>query len=338
MNEPSRISEASLGYRQKTVLVTGAGGYVGSRLVQALAAVDCRIIRLVCRDSPLALTGPCRAEITTVCGDGAIKATWSQIPGPWDCVFHLAAFEHRRGSPQDVVADLAINAGAMLHLLETCRIRGCSPQVVLASSSNLSGKTGVLPVDESTVDDPRTIYAIHKFAAEKYLQLYGRDFGIRGVTLRLANIFGPGATLDTARRVVLNRIIERAVLGGPLAVFNNQHCVRDYIFIDDIVRAFLDAGSRITSACRAHYILGSGEGITIGDAVRLVAVIAAAKIGRTVEVQLDSAASIHPVEWRDFAADWRQFNAATGWYPTVSLAEGIDRTIDFFIHQGFKIG
>jgi nucleoside-diphosphate-sugar epimerase len=189
-------------------------------------------------------------------------------------------------------------------------------------------------LDESFPDTPRTLYSIHKLMAEKYLELYGDKCGIQSVILRLPNVYGPGVEFELSRRVVLNRIISRAVGGKPLLLFGNRRCTRDYLFIDDLVEALLLAGHRTFPGHCEKFILGSGIGYRIEEMVHLVADRVSFRTGRTPDVRVDEDVTLDPIEWRDFVANHARFSAMTGWSPEVGLAEGIDRTLDYFLREG----
>src|SRR5262249_4833517 len=155
----------------------------------------------------------------------------------------LAAFEHKRGSEFAPAIDLAVNAGATLNLLECCRSRGLKPRIVFASSANIYGQPTRLPVDESFPDQPLTLFAIHKLTSEQYLRFYAREFGIPSVSLRLSNLYGcfHHTSREVVDRVVLNRIMGRALRGDSLELYRNRDKVRDYLHIEDVVSALLAA-------------------------------------------------------------------------------------------------
>ena len=187
---------------------------------------------------------------------------------------------------------------------------------------------------ETFADDPLTIYAIHKLTAEKYLQYYAREFQIQSVTLRLSNVYGPVPEYHIGARVVLNRIVREAVRGGPLILYKNYSCVRDYVFVDDVITAFLLAGTSNAPTNGQYFLIGTGVAHRIMDAVNLVADrVALRRGGHRPAVEIDPAAPIEAVEWRHFVADTSRFHAATGWSPQVSLLEGVDRTIDYFLNE-----
>src|SRR5207247_1634195 len=104
--------------------------------------------------------------------------------------------------------------------------------------------------------------------------------------------------------------------------------VRDYTYVEDVTEAFVDAAGAIESLTGQHFVIGSGQGITIADAAGLVTERVALRTGRRPRViHVDPPGSRPPIDDRNFIADSRRFSGLTGWQPRVSLAEGIDRTI-----------
>ena len=271
-------------YQGKTVLISGGMGYIGSALTQAFSQVDCRLLLLDCSPSSQVISTAAAAEVFHVQGDVTSLETWKGILEGVDLVFHLAAFEHKHGSPFDPFRDEEVNARSTLYLLEACRSMGVSPRIVFSSSSNLAGLPATYPVDETFPDQPLTAYAIHKQTSEKYLNYYARVFGIPAVTLRLVNIYGPVPDLETAGKVVINRIVQKALKGETLTLYQNHACIRDYLFIDDVVRAFLAAGVDVPDARGQYYVIGSGEGMRISEAVHLIAERVEHKTGIEVNI------------------------------------------------------
>ena len=182
-----------------------------------------------------------------------------------DYVFHLAAQEYFYRSGYDPEQDLQFNTLPILRLLEVCRTQNYRPKIVFASSANLFGLVDTLPVNEDNRADPLTMWAIHKLTAEHYLKLYSQQFGIKSISLRLANVYGPTARRSVMTRVVINKVIAKALGGEALITYANKGCIRDYVFLKDVVQAFLLAGAYCGSNKSPFYVIGSGEGETIAD-------------------------------------------------------------------------
>jgi UDP-glucose 4-epimerase len=318
-------------YTGKTILVTGASGYLATSLIHSLKTIDCTIIRLSRKKKQEHIIG--NARIVDIAGDIRVKESIEQaLKQHVDVIFHLAAYEHNHGSEFNPILDLEVNTLAVLHLLEICRLRKFVPRIVFASSSHLVGFPAQLPVNETYQDNPSTIFAIHKLFSEKYLQYYAREFGQHSIVLRLANVYGPVCNMQASVRVVLNRIIGRALQGEKIFLYRNSDCIRDYVWVDDVVAAFHAAvflGNEYATG--QQYLIGSGSGYQILDVMTMIAEKVRQHTGQKTTIEKDTNETLEKIEWRNFVADTSNFKKVTGWESSISLDEGIDRTIDYFL-------
>jgi len=315
-------------FRGKGILITGGAGYLATALISLLQEIDCRIIRLDRQDACWEQVRG-SGEIADRRGDVRDPATWQRHLDGIDFVFHFAAQTSSYLADQDPVADHAINVMPMLHLLEACRQRGIRPKVCFSSTVTVAGIPTRLPVDENAPDHPITVYDLHKQMAEQYLRRYGEQGFVHGITLRLANVYGPGPASSRSDRGILNQMIRRALAGEPLTVYGAGDQLRDYVYVEDVARAFLAAACHVESLNGRHFVIGSGQGYTIAEALRLVAAQASARTGRLVEVRYVAPPdNLSPIEERHFVADSNCFISATGWTPRYTLVEGIECTME----------
>jgi len=320
-------------YHGRTILITGGRGYIGSTLTQSLAEVNCKLILLDHSTGNTWKPEHQKAEVLVLHGDVSVRKTWgAALPGV-DYVFHLAAKEYFYRSGYDPEQDLQFNTLPILRLLEVCRTQNYRPKIVFASSANLFGLVDTLPVNEDNRADPLTMWAIHKLTAEHYLKLYSQQFGIKSISLRLANVYGPTARWSVMTRVVINKLIAKALEGEALITYANQGCVRDYVFLKDVVQAFLLAGAYCGSNKSPFYVIGSGEGETIADVWHLIADSVESHTGKNVPIRFDESVKIEPLELRSFVADTALFQSATGWKPQTGLTQGIDITVRAFLSE-----
>ena len=271
---------------------------------------------------------PSAARAKDVIGDVSDPAVWDCVTGA-DVIFHFAAQTSGVAAAKNPDADFRMNVTPMRHLLAACRRSGRRPVVLFAGTVTEAGIPTRLPVSEDAPDDPITIYDRHKLLAEGELKAAALDGAVCGATLRLANVYGPGAHGRAADRHVFNHMINAALRGQPLTVHGTGEYLRDYVFIDDIVDAFLLAAAQPDRVNARHYVVGSGCGITIRNAFGLIAERVRRLTGCAVPITVTRPGhAVSPIEQRNFVADSTRFAAATGWHPAWSLAAGIDRTIE----------
>ncbi len=317
-------------YANSRVLLTGGGGYIGSHLFRALEALGCDITLLV-RDGSRPGGRPLGGRrVRLVSTDIRARETWADGLNGVDYVFHLAAQTSARAANDDPLSDLDLNVLPVLHMLDVCSERALAAKILFAGTVTEVGLTvDSLPVSEARADRPVTIYDIHKLMAEHYLRAYARLGRIQAVTLRLANVYGPGPASGQADRGVLNQMVRGALCGHPIVLYGDGVFVRDYVFIDDVVEAFLMAGARIDKLGGGTYVIGSGAGTRLVDAAHLIAECVADRSGfRPPVVHVESPAGQMPIDARSFVANPSRFCSATGWTPSISLKEGINLTID----------
>jgi nucleoside-diphosphate-sugar epimerase len=315
------------------VLITGGAGYLAASVVGLLKDADCTIIRL---DRESAYFTPVRGEarVEDVRHDLRDPDIWPRVLAGVDIVYHFAAQTSVYAAEDAPAQDQRVNVLPMLHLLEACRKNAWTPKVVFAGTVTEAGLTASVPVDESHPDVPITVYDNHKLMAELYLKQYARDGKVRGVVLRLANLYGPGPRSSSADRGIMNLMIRRALDGKELTIYGDGRHVRDYVHVDDVAAAFLLAAAHAGRLSGNHYVIGSGTGHTLADAIHLVAARVERKTGRRVAVtHVPPPARFSPIENRDFVANTTKFASATGWRANVSLEQGIDRTIDAFLTE-----
>ncbi len=320
-------------YRGKRLLVTGASGFLATNLVAALKNVDCHIRRLS-RPGSLLTGMQGAAGIEDMIGDIADSKTWERALEGIDIIFHFAAQTSVYAANEDPRADLMANVVPMIEMLDVCRKRNLRPTVLFAGTVTEAGIPSRLPVDESHPDNPVTIYDLHKLMAENYLKYFVGQGTLQGAVLRLANVYGPGPESGSAGRGVLNTMVRKALRGETLTIYGQGDYLRDYVYVGDVVGAFLAAGAAIDSLSGRHFIIGSGRGVTIAEAVRKVAELVGKVSGRPVAVvHIDPPRELSLIEKRDFVADAGRFSKAADWAADTSLADGIALTIDSFLKE-----
>lgn len=311
----------------KRILVTGASGYLATNLVHQLKNIECTLLRVSRQTQLPPLQG--NADIIDIPGDIRTRKLWEQVIKDIDIVYHFAAQTSVYVANEDPFADWESNVAPMLHLLEVCRAKDEQPIIIFSGTVTEAGMPRYFPVDETHADHPATMYDLHKLMAEQYLKYYAQQRIVAGTSVRLANVYGPGPASSSADRAVINKMIAKALAGETLTVYGSGEYVRDYIYIEDAVSAFLRVPAHIGRLNGQHFVLGSGEGHTLTQAFTLVAERVAWQTGKQ-RVPVEHIPPPWPqsaIETRNFVADPQQFASATGWRAQYSLRDGIDQTV-----------
>ena len=318
-------------YNNKKILITGGRGYLGSNLANMLSHVACKIVRLG-RSDVYQSVKESKADLIDIKADIRDKNTWIDLLEGIDFVFHFAAQTSVYKAEEDAVEDFKSNVLPMLHLIEVCKQNRWQPNTLFAGTVTEAGIPTAIPVDESHSDKPATLYDFHKLMAEKYLLYFANQAVMKGSVLRLANVYGPGPKSSNADRGILNLMIRKALRGEHLTLYGNGEHFRDYIYVTDVIQAFLLAGKNIDAVNGRQFIIGTGEGHTLGEAFKLIAERVKKMTGKNANIiSIEPPTSQPTIDKRNFIANSSCFKSITSWKPIHSLRGGIDKTIESFL-------
>ena len=209
--------------------------------------------------------------------------------------------------------------------------------MVFASTATVYGLTSQCPVAEGVEPKPITVYDLHRLCAEQQLALATLQGVLDSVSLRLANVYGPSTSVSSADdRGILNRVTAMALQGKDLMVYGDGNYLRDYVYITDIVNAFLFAGVGPQLGGESFNV-ASGIGTTIKQAFELAATQAGTRTGQPIKVNCVAwPTGVVSIDQREFTADIEKYTTATGWRPTVNLKMGIASLIAELTKRGYK--
>ena len=319
-------------FENKTILVTGASGYIGNSILQRLSTVSCKIKALVRNKNSFTIppaNSPAKIDIFEK--DIRDKSIWSNLLENVDLFYHLAAQTSSKVANESPNLDLETNLLPILDIIETCRRKNVYPDIIFSGTVTQVGVTKTYPVNEDFKDNPITIYDINKLAAENYLIYYSTQTKGNSCILRLANIFGPGPVSSNADRGIVNFFIKKALKGEDLTIYGKGDFVRDYSYIDDIANAFLLSAIDIDKTKDNYYVIGSGNGYTFKEVVEMIRTIVYKKTGKIAKlVSVVPPEGLSPIESRNFVADSTKFKKISGWESQVSLESGLEKTINYF--------
>ena len=308
--------------KNQTVLVTGGGGFIGSRLCERLVQSDATV-RAFVRYTSRAEIGLLRflepdilKKVEIIRGDLRDFSAVEQASRGVDIVFHLGALISIPYSYVHPVETVQTNVLGTLNILEACRKSGA--KLVHTSTSEVYGTALRVPIDEDHPLQGQSPYSASKIGADKLVESYFRSFGLPTVTVRPFNTYGPGQST----RAVIPTIITQALAGGVVRL-GNLDAIRDFTYLDDTVEGFLLTAQADTWNGET-YNLGSGEEISIGAIAALIFRL----MGKQAEIQLEKS-RLRPEksEVLRLISDNRKAKLELGWQPTVGMEEGLQRTI-----------
>jgi len=315
-------------WSSRRVLITGGLGFVGSNLAHSLVAAGAEVTLLDARlphlgSNPANIAG-IEDDVTVAEADVRDADAVADCVADADLVYHCAAQNDRSYAGEHPSADLAINCEGTLNVLEAAKACDPSPRVVYTSSLAVYGRPTDLPVDESTPARPMDLYGAHKRTAEHYCRIYHEQHGVPTTVCRLANVYGPRAPTDTGYGVQ-GIFVATAVRDETITVFEPGTMQRDIIHVADVVDVLERMGTS-EAVLGEEYVLGSGEGTTLGSLARTIVDVAG-----TGEVELVP----WPEEWAkidrgDVYCDPAKLRAALDWSPKIELETGLRETVEFY--------
>jgi UDP-glucose 4-epimerase len=316
-------------YRGRRVLVTGGLGFIGSNLARQLVEFGADVVLV---DAMLPDHGAnhfnidgIEPRVRVVTDDLRDEKAMARVVGDRELVFNLAGQVSHIDSMRDPYMDLDINCRAQLSILEACRKANPTVKVVFAGTRQVYGKPERLPVDERHPVRPTDVNGVDKAAGESFHLLYNNVFGIRACSLRLTNIYGPRQLIKHNRQGFIGWFIRLAIEDREIQVFGDGSQLRDFVFVDDSVDAFLRAGA--TSACDGGvFNVGGAEPISHRDLVELLIDVAGTGSVRYVPWPPEK----KQIDIGSFYSDSTKFQQATAWVPSVGLRDGLTRTVAFF--------
>jgi UDP-glucose 4-epimerase len=316
-------------YRGRRVMITGGLGFIGSNLARQLVACGAHVLVV---DSLLPDYGGNLFNIAGIedavrvnIADVRQQSTMNYLVRDQDVIFNLAGQVSHVDSMQDPATDLEINCRAQLALLEACRRNNPAVKVVYAGTRQVYGQPDTLPVTEDHLVRPTDVNGINKAAGEYYHLVYNNVFHVRACSLRLTNTYGPRQLIKHNRQGFIGWFIRIAVEGGDIEIYGDGTQLRDFVFVDDAVDAFLRAGA--SDDCNGQvFNVGGLEPVSHRDLVALLLRIAGAGRSRFVEWPPEKKA----IDIGSFYADSSRIARTLGWRPTPPLAVGLERTVAFY--------
>jgi UDP-glucose 4-epimerase len=304
---------------ERTALVTGGAGFIGSHIVRRLLALDWNVVVLDdLSTGKIANLEEVISEIRFAEGDvRCLDDVRGAVEG-CEAVFHQAALPSVPRSIADPISSHAVNATGTLNILVAARDAGVR-RVVMASSSSVYGAVPGLPKRESMATLPISPYAVSKLAAESYCRSWFDLYGVETVALRYFNVFGPRQDPLSAYAAVVPRFIAAYAAGEPPVIFGDGEQSRDFTYVANVVDANVKALESASAPGRI-YNIACNERITLNDL--------ALELGRQMGTSITPVhAAPRPGEVRHSLADIGEARADLGYEPRIGLAEGLRATV-----------
>jgi CDP-paratose 2-epimerase len=323
-------------------LITGGAGFIGTNVAAELLARG-RAVRIFDNLSRPGvqknlewLRDTYGARVEVALGDIRDRSSVERAVAGASQVYHFAAQVAVTSSLTDPVFDFMVNAGGTLNLLEALRALDEPPPTIFTSTNKVYGDlddvelvaegSRYVPADTATrragIGEHRTIdfhspYGCSKGAADQYVLDYARTFGLPAVVFRMSCIYGPHQ-FGTEDQGWVAHFLIRAMEGRPITIYGDGLQVRDILYVDDLVRAFMVAHDCMADVAGQAFNIGGGPTRTT-SLIELVEIISSVQQER---VALDFDAW-READQRYYVSDTRRFQEATGWTPRVSVAEGV---------------
>ena len=298
-----------------SVLVTGAGGFIGSVTVRALIEHGATVTALVGPPGQPAISPPpgVRSLVADIADDTAI----CDLAAGADVIVHLAGPPAVGASFERATEYARVHVLVTVSVLEACR-RARVHRLVHVSSAEVYGEAEDARVIESRPLRPRSPYAAAKAAGEQFVHAFVHAFGLQTVILRPFSVYGPGQRPTS----LVGTIIDQALHAGEIVVADLRP-IRDYCFVADVVEAIVHACvADLPPRCTLN--LGTGLGTSVGDVARL----AVAFVGKGQAVRQEPSRRRPPdAEIFHLVADTSRARALLGWEARTSLESGLERTI-----------
>lgn len=273
-------------------LITGAGGFIGQALCANLRAKGRNVLALTSAD-----------------GDVAAAATWKSLP-PSRVVFHLAGRCFVPDSWSHSSDFVSTNVAGVERALSYCREHGAR---LVQASAYVYGIPERLPIHENDRVSPNNPYALTKYLAEQLCEFAAQYQSVAATALRIFNVFGPGQRTD----FLIPRIVQQVIAGKEIRVMDLAPR-RDYIYLTDVVEAFIKAGdSEINTGFHAIN-LGSGYSLSVAEIIAKIQTVA----GTRLPVITDSAERRQEIP--DVVADISVAQRVLGWRPRMNFESGIE--------------
>jgi UDP-glucose 4-epimerase len=252
----------------KTYLVTGAAGFIGASIAKELIRLGNKVVTVDNLSTGNKNHIPKGVYfIKGNCQDPKIIKVLNAYE--FEAIYHIAGQSSGEISFENPVYDLQTNAQSTLQLLDLARVIGCN-KFIYASTMSIYGDTDYSFVDETIKPNPKSFYGVGKLASEHYLRIYNNEFGIATAALRLFNVYGPGQNLTNMKQGMVSIFLAQAIKNKQIHVRGSGVRFRDFIYIDDVVKAFLKTEATLENSGYYFFNVCTGIKTTVDELVKSI--------------------------------------------------------------------
>ncbi len=296
----------------KIVLVGGAG-FIGRNLAKELTEHG-KEVRIADRAWTDGSVDAEFAECDFISGEGIPAALENA-----EAVVHLASTTIPKSSNDDPLFDIRTNLEGSISLLDSALRAGVSRFIYVSSGGTVYGPVVKMPIREDHPTNPICSYGIVKLAVEKYVRLYSSLYGLRGCSVRPSNPYGPFQKPDTGQGAIA-AFCSKAIKGEPIEVWGDGKVTRDFVYIQDVVRAILLTIE--DPSIEGEINIGSGKSASLLEVIKTIE----DKLGRSIDVVFKDARHF---DVHDTRLDISRARRELGWEPVIGLGDGISKTLDW---------
>lgn len=314
----------------KNIFVTGAGGFIGSSIVKRFVSLDANVFSLVRSKSAEDVETLKGSKLYV--GDVCDYSLMSEIisTNNIDYIIHLAANAIVKNSARDPMSTYRVNVMGTVAILEAARNVGKCTKIIAASSDKAYGDHEILPYTENTPLSTRNTYDTSKACSDLIARTYAHNYGMPIVVTRCSNVYGPGD--PNLSRIIPNTIARISRNESPILYSDVSLMEREFIYIDDVVDAYLRLMTSDETTNGEAYNIGGGGPVKITQVVDVMLDLMRSSLETTVVQREPTFKEIS----RQYIDASKLFDA-TGWKQTTSLHDGLASTISSYLkHRSEK--
>ncbi len=310
------------------IVIFGGGGFIGSTIADRLL-LDGHELRIFERPRVAPYRKFAKSErVEWMTGDFSSTHDVGDAITGMDVVLHLVSTTLPKNSNDDPIYDVQTNVVATLQMLNAMVSHHVHKIVFISSGGTVYGNPVYLPIDENHPTDPLVSYGITKLAIEKYINMYSHLYGIKAITLRVANPYGERQRIETAQGAV-GVFLHNAIMGIPINIWGDGSVTRDYIHVSAVAEAFVKAVEY--AGDKRCFNISSGVGTSLNELISMI------------EDAVDSPVEVKYLPGRPFDVPVNVLSNGLareemGWNPSLSMGEGIARTAEWMKSELLKSG